>query len=122
MEKAQPVVKKNRQFVLKQNLYLRKKTSITTASLVVVMLLFLLSCSQKEVEQTAAALGISVNELLGLDKTAKRSATAGTKTVNKVLPKYRDAHGNTWTGRGQKPVWMRDAIAQGAKQEDFLIG
>lgn len=77
---------------------------------------------RKQVEQTAAALGISVNELLGLDKTAKRSATAGTKTVNKVLPKYRDAHGNTWTGRGQKPVWMRDAIAQGAKQEDFLIG
>lgn len=56
LEKAQPVVKKNRQFVLKQNLYLRKKTSITTASLVVVMLLFLLSCSQKEVEQTAAVV------------------------------------------------------------------
>lgn len=77
---------------------------------------------RKQVEQTASALGISVNELLGLDKTAKRSATAGTKTVNKVLPKYRDAHGNTWTGRGQKPVWMREAIAKGAKQEDFLIG
>lgn len=56
LEKAQPVVKKNRQFVLKQNLYLRKKTSITTASLVVVMLLFLLSCSQKEVEQTAGVV------------------------------------------------------------------
>lgn len=60
MEKAQPVVKKNRQFVLKQNLYLRKKTSITTASLVVVMLLFLLSCSQKEVEQTAAVVDRSI--------------------------------------------------------------
>jgi DNA-binding protein H-NS len=77
---------------------------------------------RKQVEQTAAALGISVNELLGLDKTAKRSAATGTKTTAKVAPKYRDAHGNTWTGRGQKPVWMRDAIAQGAKQEDFLIG
>jgi DNA-binding protein H-NS len=77
---------------------------------------------RKQVEQTAAALGISVNELLGLDKSSKRSAATDTKTTAKVAPKYRDAHGNTWTGRGQKPVWMRDAIAQGAKQEDFLIG
>jgi len=77
---------------------------------------------RKQVEQTAAALGVSVNELLGLDKSSKRSATTTAKTTAKVAPKYRDAHGNTWTGRGQKPVWMRDAIAQGAKQEDFLIG
>lgn len=76
---------------------------------------------RKQVEQTAAALGVSVNELLGLDKSSKRSAVAGAKPTAKVAPKYRDAHGNTWTGRGQKPVWMRDAIAQGAKQEDFLI-
>ncbi len=77
---------------------------------------------RKQVEQTAAALGISVNELLGLDKPAKRSATPGNKSANKVAPKYRDANGNTWTGRGQKPVWLRDAIEQGAKQDDFLIG
>jgi DNA-binding protein H-NS len=76
---------------------------------------------RKQVEQTAAALGITVNELLGLDKSSKRSAATGAKTTAKVAPKYRDAHGNTWTGRGQKPVWMRDTIAQGAKQEDFLI-
>jgi DNA-binding protein H-NS len=77
---------------------------------------------RKQVEQTAAALGITVNELLGLDKSPKRSVATGVKTTAKVAPKYRDVHGNTWTGRGQKPVWMRDAIAQGAKQEDFLIG
>ena len=75
---------------------------------------------RKQVEQTAAALNISVNELLGLDKTAKRSM--GTKTTNKVAPKFRDAHGNTWTGRGQKPVWLREALANGANQDDFLIG
>lgn len=77
---------------------------------------------RKQVEQTAAALGVSVNELLGLDKSSKRSAGTGTKTTAKVAPKYRDAHGNTWTGRGQKPVWLREAIAAGSKQEDFLIG
>lgn len=77
---------------------------------------------RKQVEQTAASLGITVNELLGLDKSSKRVAATGSKTSTKVAPKYRDAQGNTWTGRGQKPIWMRDAIAQGAQQEDFLIG
>ena len=75
---------------------------------------------RKQVEVTAAALGISVNELLGLDKAAKRNAPAQ-KSGQKIAPKYRDAHGNTWTGRGQKPVWLRDAIEQGANLEDFLI-
>ena len=77
---------------------------------------------RKQVEQTAAALGVSVNELLGLDKASKRSAATTGKSSIKVAPKYRDTHGNTWTGRGQKPVWLREAIAQGAKLEDFLIG
>ncbi len=76
---------------------------------------------RKQVEQTAASLGVSVNELLGLDKPAKRGLATETKTTSKVAPKYRDEHGNTWTGRGQKPVWLREAIAQGANLEDFLI-
>ena len=75
---------------------------------------------RKQVEQTAAALGVSVNELLGLDKSTKRAA-ASSKTASKVAPKYRDNQGNTWTGRGQKPVWLRVAIDNGAKLEDFLI-
>lgn len=77
---------------------------------------------RKQVEQTAAALGVSVNELLGLDKSSKRTAASASKPAAKIAPKYRDAHGNTWTGRGQKPVWLREAIEKGAKLEDFLIG
>ncbi|MEW6765064.1 MAG: H-NS histone family protein [Pseudomonadota bacterium] len=73
---------------------------------------------RRQVEQTAAALGISVAELVGLDKGAKRS-TSGTK----VAPKYRnpDNSEQTWTGRGQKPVWLRERLDQGARLEDFLI-
>ncbi|MEW5839319.1 MAG: H-NS histone family protein [Pseudomonadota bacterium] len=76
---------------------------------------------RKQVAQTAAALGITVTELLDLDKPAKRAA-AVSKTTSKVAPKYRDNMGNTWTGRGQKPVWLREAIENGANLEDFLIG
>ena len=55
LEKAQPVVKKQT-ICFETKFIFKKKTNITTASLVVVMLLFLLSCSQKEVEQTAAVV------------------------------------------------------------------
>ena len=50
---------------------------------------------------------------------AKRGLTLKGRTV---APKYRDKHGNTWSGRGAEPRWMRDAIKGGAKRDDFLIG
>jgi DNA-binding protein H-NS len=81
------------------------------------------SVLRRQVDETAAALGISVSELLGLDKSSKRNASGAPKTTAKVAPKYRNTANSeqTWTGRGQKPVWLREAIEKGAKQEDFLI-
>jgi DNA-binding protein H-NS len=39
----------------------------------------------------------------------------------KVAPKYRDEKGNTWAGRGKRPIWLRDALAAGRKLEEFAI-
>jgi len=39
----------------------------------------------------------------------------------KVAPKYRGPHGETWTGRGLKPRWLTSAINKGKRLEDFLI-
>jgi len=33
--------------------------------------------------------------------------------------KYRDNNGNTWSGRGSQPRWLRAAVASGKKIEDF---
>lgn len=41
--------------------------------------------------------------------------------VSKVAPKYRDENGNTWAGRGKRPIWLRDALASGKKLEDYAI-
>lgn len=39
-----------------------------------------------------------------------------------VPAKYRHpASGAAWSGRGQKPRWLRDEIAQGRSANDFLI-
>lgn len=40
---------------------------------------------------------------------------------SKIAPKYRDASGNTWTGRGLKPRWLAAALQAGRKLEDFAI-
>ena len=39
----------------------------------------------------------------------------------KIAVKYRDQDGNTWTGRGSQPRWLRAALTTGKKVEDFLI-
>jgi DNA-binding protein H-NS len=39
----------------------------------------------------------------------------------KVPPKYRSPSGDTWAGRGARPLWLVAAIKRGKKIEDFLI-
>jgi DNA-binding protein H-NS len=33
--------------------------------------------------------------------------------------KYRDQHGNSWSGRGPRPKWFKDALAAGQRPEDL---
>ena len=46
-----------------------------------------------------------------------RSPMAG----KSVAPKYRDANGNTWAGRGRPPLWLVEAESRGRKRQSFLI-
>ncbi|CAD6532638.1 H-NS family nucleoid-associated regulatory protein [Paraburkholderia sabiae] len=34
--------------------------------------------------------------------------------------RYRDASGNTWTGEGDQPEWLRRAVAAGQSIDHFL--
>lgn len=58
----------------------------------------------------------------GSAKRRGRPAKGSKLKGRKVAAKYRDKSGNTWSGRGAVPRWMRDAIKGGAKRDDFLIG
>lgn len=46
----------------------------------------------------------------------KKSSQSGKKGSGAA---YVDQQGNTWGGRGPRPKWLRDALATGAKLEDF---
>lgn len=49
--------------------------------------------------------------------TKKLPATSAHKKA--IAPKYADAQGNTWSGRGPRPHWLRDALASGETLESF---
>lgn len=53
-------------------------------------------------------------------KSKPRKAAAVRHTSHKAgTIRYRDDSGNSWTGMGPKPRWLRAAIEAGKKLEDF---
>jgi DNA-binding protein H-NS len=59
----------------------------------------------------------------GLTVADLSTKSAVTRRVGaKVAPKYRDAAtGDTWSGRGLQPRWLKQALASGKKISDFAI-
>ena len=69
--------------------------------------------AREQLEKQAKELGFSLSDLTGKVKT-KRTPAA---------PKYANPenHADTWSGRGRKPKWLEEAIAQGHDMEEFTI-
>lgn len=55
-------------------------------------------------------------------KTMKTPAKRKPKASRKSAPvKYKGPGGETWSGRGKQPVWLRTQIDSGRKLEEFKI-
>lgn len=67
----------------------------------------------QQVRELAASIGMSVEELLKLQKAGKRPVEA----------KYRHPENAelTWSGRGKRPQWVTDTLASGKTLEDLAI-
>jgi DNA-binding protein H-NS len=87
---------------------------------------------EREIEQTqqqgrrdAIAKVRSLMDEYGLtlsDLSAKGGAKAGRGKGKKVAAKYRNAAtGETWSGRGLQPKWLKAALAAGRKLADFAV-
>ena len=76
-----------------------------------------------QVRSLMSEYGLSMSDLgtksaPGKNGTRKAGATKGSK----VPPKYRDAStGDTWSGRGLQPKWLKAALQAGKKLQDFAI-
>jgi DNA-binding protein H-NS len=79
----------------------------------------------QEFRELAREMGFAVT----LTKLGKETSRRGTRHVKQddrrrgVSAKYRNPDNpvETWAGRGRKPKWVEDRIAQGASLEDLLI-
>ncbi len=71
---------------------------------------------------SAADLGLAPARAPAAKKAAKKARKAGGRKGKGTVPvRYRDDAGHTWTGRGLKPVWLREALAAGRTLADFEI-
>lgn len=86
----------------------------------------------KQVKEFAAEHDVSdlnelvaeaVNEFNKLQKTRAKSNVEGSTKKSKLTIKYRNPnnHNQTWVGRGAQPNWLKEAIKNGSRKEDFLI-
>ena len=74
-----------------------------------------------KVRALMAEHGLTAADVQG-QASAKRGKGQGPATGTKVAPKFKHPEtGATWTGRGLKPRWMTEALANGKALEDFAI-
>lgn len=59
-------------------------------------------------------------EQLGLAAASNKGTAAKTKKAASLRPaKYQDGNGNTWSGMGKRPSWLREALEAGRALEEF---
>jgi len=77
-----------------------------------------------QIRQLMSQYGLTLADLGGRSGAAKapRAAGSGGRSGAKVAAKYRDAQtGDTWSGRGLQPRWLKAALAAGKQLSDFAV-
>ena len=70
-----------------------------------------------KVRALMAEYGLTLADLGTRATSAPRKASA-----SRVAPKYRHPEtGETWSGRGLQPKWLKSALAAGARIDDFKL-
>ena len=72
-----------------------------------------------KVKSLMAEYGLTAADIVGKTGAAAPKAPPSGK---KVAPKFRNPDsGETWTGRGLQPNWLKSALASGKKLSDFAL-
>ena len=86
-----------------------------------------------EIKAQMLAFGISVKDLTatrpagkGKGKAAKpvratKANSGAKKTAKPVEAKYRGPNGESWSGRGLMPKWMKALVVEGKSKQDFAV-
>ena len=65
--------------------------------------------------------GITPEDLFTTTKRGRKAGSADTGERKPVAPKYRNEAGETWTGRGKKPLFIREAEANGTLENLRIV-
>lgn len=79
---------------------------------------------QKEMGGVIARIKVAIEHYgLTADHLFGGGGTGKTNSLGKSAPgaKYSDGKGQSWSGRGPRPRWLREAIAGGAALELFAV-
>jgi len=74
----------------------------------------------EKVRTLMSEFSLSVDDLGGKSAASGRRKPAA-DGARKAAVKYRDAAGNSWSGRGLQPRWLKDALAGGKELADFAV-
>lgn len=70
-----------------------------------------------KVKEVMTEYGLTLADIAG-----KSSSMAPRKATSKVPAKYRDpATGDSWSGRGLQPKWLKAALGTGKTLADFAV-
>ena len=67
----------------------------------------------EEMKGKLSALGLTLNDVVPTRRPRKTKST--------VSVKYRSPDGETWSGRGHAPLWLRQLELQGHKREEYAV-
>ncbi|MDZ5459601.1 H-NS histone family protein [Azohydromonas lata] len=74
------------------------------------------------IRQLMADHDLSIEDVTATRGASRSAASATDGRRAKVAAKYRNpATGESWTGRGLQPKWLKAALAEGKQLADFLI-
>lgn len=75
-----------------------------------------------KIKELMALHGLTVADLAGKAGFSAVKADTVAAPTKKVAAKYRHPEtGESWTGRGLKPKWLQQALAEGKSLEEFLL-
>ncbi len=75
------------------------------------------------IKEAIAAYELTPEDLFGKSsRTSGAGAAASRRAPANGKARYQDDAGNTWSGRGPRPQWLKAALAEGRSLEDFAVG
>ncbi|WKB50829.1 H-NS histone family protein [Eleftheria terrae] len=75
----------------------------------------------KEIRKLASLYGFTAEDVFGDGPKGGTALKTSSQAPTQDGPKYQDGHGNSWSGRGPRPRWLREALERGEAIESFLV-